>query len=87
MKPINSEEDIEVMKTFGERLSDLFAKERIDRHALAEDLGVHYNTICHWLSGKANPSLTHLYKIVEYFKDSVDVISTLFPELISKYWW
>lgn len=81
MKKINSEEDLEILRVFGKRLNKMLKEENIDKNLLAEDLGIHPNTLRCWILGRANPTLTHLYKLVLYFKDSVEIIDELFPEI------
>ena len=84
MTKINNEKDQEVMKVFGKRLDKMLKKENITKSILAEDLGIHVNTIRGWVLGRSNPTLTHLYRLVEYFKDSVDLLDELFSELKEK---
>lgn len=84
MTKINNEKDQKIMKIFGKRLDKMLKDENISKSILAEDLGIHVNTLRCWILGRSNPTLTHLYRLVEYFGDSVDLLGELFPELKEK---
>ncbi len=48
--------------------------EGISQYALAKKLGISQSTISNWLNGKKEPSIESLWKIADYFGESVDYI-------------
>lgn len=78
---MNSEEDLEMMKAFGNNLKKAISRKKVTRYKVAESIGVHDNTIDGWIAGRINPSLTKIMKLVDYFKDRPELIVVIFPEL------
>ncbi|PKQ26887.1 MAG: transcriptional regulator [Actinobacteria bacterium HGW-Actinobacteria-4] len=68
------------------RIAMLRAERRVSRRALAEALGVHYQTVGYLERGEYSPSLSLALKIAEYFDVPVEVIfsSSPFPPLGSE---
>ncbi len=48
--------------------------EGISQYALAKKLGISQSTISNWLNGKKEPSIESLWKLADYFGESVDYI-------------
>ena len=57
-----------------ERIKYLMEAEDISQYALAKKLGISQSTICNWLNGKKEPSIESLWKLADYFGESVDYI-------------
>lgn len=57
-----------------ERIKYLMQAEGISQYALAKKLGISQSTISNWLNGKKEPSIESLWKIADYFGESVDYI-------------
>ena len=57
-----------------ERIKYLMDAEDISQYALAKKLGISQSTICNWLNGKKEPSIESLWKLADYFGESVDYI-------------
>lgn len=61
------------------RIAQLRAERRISRRALAEALGVHYQTIGYLERGEYSPSLHLALRIAAFFELPVEVIFSLEP--------
>lgn len=61
------------------RISVLRADRKVSRRQLADDLGVHYQTIGYLERGEYSPSLILSLKIAAYFKVPVESIFSLEP--------
>lgn len=48
--------------------------EGVSQYALAKKLGISQSTISNWLNGKKEPSIESLWKLADYFGESVDYI-------------
>lgn len=57
-----------------ERIKYLMEAEDISQYALAKKLEISQSTICNWLNGKKEPSIESLWKLADYFGESVDYI-------------
>lgn len=57
-----------------ERIKYLMQAEGISQYALAKKLGISQSTISNWLNGKKEPSIESLWKLADYFGESVDYI-------------
>ena len=57
-----------------ERIKYLMEAEDISQYALAKKLGISQSTICNWLNEKKEPSIESLWKLADYFGESVDYI-------------
>lgn len=64
-------------ETFGQRLIELRAEKKLSQHALALELGVGKSVISLWELDKADPTLTNLIKIAEFFDVSIDYLAGL----------
>ena len=65
------------------RIAMLRAERSISRRQLADELGVHYQTIGYLERGEYSPSLYLALRIAEFFEVSVEVLfsTTPFPRL------
>ncbi|WP_235934394.1 helix-turn-helix transcriptional regulator [Paramicrobacterium chengjingii] len=63
--------------TVHNRIAMLRAERRVSRRALAEALGVHYQTIGYLERGEYSPSLYLALKIAAYFEVPVEVLFSL----------
>lgn len=61
------------------RIAMLRAERGISRRALADALGVHYQTIGYLERGEYSPSLQLALQIAEYFDVGVEVVFSLRP--------
>lgn len=61
------------------RIAMLRAERRVSRRALADALGVHYQTIGYLERGEYSPSLSLALRIAEYFDVPVEVIFSTSP--------
>lgn len=61
------------------RISVLRADRKVSRRKLAEDLGVHYQTIGYLERGEYSPSLILSLKIAAYFNVPVESVFRLEP--------
>ena len=68
------------------RIAMLRAERGVSRRQLADELGVHYQTIGYLERGEYSPSLYLALRIAEYFEIPVEVIFSTapFPRLGSK---
>lgn len=57
-----------------ERIKYLMQAEGVSQYALAKKLGISQSTISNWLNGKKEPSIESLWKLADYFGESVDYI-------------
>lgn len=57
-----------------ERIKELMKVEGISQYALAKKLGISQSTICNWLNGKKEPSIESLWKLADFFGESIDYI-------------
>ncbi len=57
-----------------ERIKELMKVEGISQYALAKKLGISQSTICNWLNGKKEPSIESLWKIADFFGETIDYI-------------
>ena len=48
--------------------------EGISQYALAKKLGISQSTICNWLNGKKEPSIESLWKLADFFGETIDYI-------------
>lgn len=74
------------LRQFGGRLKELLKRLNITQKKLAEGIGVAPYTVSLWVRGKANITLTSLYKVIEFFYytfPKCKVISSLFPDWIT----
>lgn len=82
-----SETDFITLKDFGGRLKTLLKSLNITQKKFAKEIEVAPYTVSLWVNGKANITLTSLYKIIDYFHDSYPnhkAVLSLFPELVKK---
>ncbi len=61
------------------RIAQLRAERRISRRALAEALGVHYQTVGYLERGEYSPSLHLALRLAEYFEVPVEAIFSITP--------
>ena len=61
------------------RIAMLRAERGVSRRALAEAMGVHYQTIGYLERGEYSPSLALALQMAEYFEVSVEVLFSLKP--------
>ncbi|WP_406862650.1 helix-turn-helix transcriptional regulator [Streptomyces sp. HUAS MG47] len=61
------------------RLSAVRAERKVSRQALAEAVGVHYQTIGYIERGQYNPSLDLALKVARYFELPVEALFSLEP--------
>lgn len=61
------------------RIAVLRAERGVSRRALADALGVHYQTIGYLERGEYSPSLHLALRIAEYFEVPVEVVFSLAP--------
>ncbi|MCX2184437.1 MULTISPECIES: helix-turn-helix transcriptional regulator [unclassified Streptomyces] len=61
------------------RLSVVRAERKVSRQALAEAVGVHYQTIGYIERGQYNPSLDLALKVARYFELPVEALFSLEP--------
>jgi putative transcriptional regulator len=61
------------------RLSQLRAERGVSRRALADELGVHYQTIGYLERGEYSPSLHLALRIAAFFELPVEVVFSLEP--------
>jgi DNA-binding XRE family transcriptional regulator len=61
------------------RIAMLRAERGISRRELADELGVHYQTIGYLERGEYSPSLYLALKIAEYFDVSLEVVFSVTP--------
>ena len=57
-----------------ERIRELMKVEGISQYALAKELGISQSTICNWLNGKKEPSSESLWKIADFFGETIDYV-------------
>ena len=57
-----------------ERIKELMKVEGISQYALAKQLGISQSTICNWLNGKKEPSIESLWKIADFFGETIDYV-------------
>lgn len=57
-----------------ERIKYLMEAEDLSQYSLAKKLGISQSTICNWLNGKKEPSIESLWKLADYFGESIDFI-------------
>jgi len=57
-----------------ERIRELMKVEGISQYALAKELGISQSTICNWLNGKKEPSIESLWKIADFFGETIDYV-------------
>lgn len=57
-----------------ERIKYLMDAEDISQYALAKKLGISQSTICNWLNGKKEPSIESLWKLADYFGETIDFL-------------
>ena len=57
-----------------ERIKELMKVEGISQYALAKKLGISQSTICNWLNGKKEPSIESLWKLADFFGETIDYI-------------
>lgn len=60
--------------TVAERIRELMKVEGISQYALAKELGISQSTICNWLNGKKEPSIESLWKIADFFGETIDYV-------------
>ena len=56
------------------RIKELMKVEGISQYALAKKLGISQSTICNWLNGKKEPSIESLWKLADFFGETIDYI-------------
>ncbi|MBT2507182.1 MULTISPECIES: helix-turn-helix transcriptional regulator [Streptomyces] len=61
------------------RLAMVRAERKVSRQALAEAVGVHYQTIGYIERGQYNPSLDLALKVAEFFELPVEALFSLRP--------
>ena len=57
-----------------ERIKELMKAEGISQYALAKKLGISQSTICNWLNGKKEPSIESLWRLADFFGETIDYI-------------
>lgn len=57
-----------------ERIKYLMDAEDISQYSLAKKLGISQSTICNWLNGKKEPSIESLWKLADYFGETIDFL-------------
>ena len=57
-----------------ERIKELMKVEGVSQYALAKKLGISQSTICNWLNGKKEPSIESLWKLADFFGETIDYI-------------
>ena len=57
-----------------ERLKELMQEQSLTQVKLAENIGLHQSTICTWLSGKKEPSISSLWILADYFNVDIDYL-------------
>lgn len=57
-----------------DRIKHLMETEEISQYALAKKLGISQSTICNWLNGKKEPSIENLWKLADYFGETIDFL-------------
>ena len=57
-----------------ERIRELMKVEGISQYALAKKLGISQSTICNWLNGKKEPIIESLWKLADFFGETIDYI-------------
>lgn len=57
-----------------ERIKYLMDAEDISQYSLAKKLGISQSTICNWLNGKKEPSIENLWKLADYFGETIDFL-------------
>ena len=68
-----------VSESVHNRIALLRAEQGVTRRALADALGVHYQTVGYLERGEYSPSLNLALKIAEYFEVPVEVIFSTAP--------
>lgn len=66
--------EIDIQRTFAERLKDLRLEKNLSALKLSKELGVDDNTILRWEKGLMVPNIINLYKIATYFGVSADYL-------------
>jgi DNA-binding XRE family transcriptional regulator len=66
-------------ETIHNRIAMLRAERGVSRRALAEALGVHYQTIGYLERGEYSPSLHLALRVAEYFEVPVEVVFSVRP--------
>ncbi|MCH5260231.1 MAG: helix-turn-helix transcriptional regulator [Lachnospiraceae bacterium] len=70
---------------FGNRLKRVLLRLKIKQKDFAEKINVTPNTVCLWVKGKRDISLTYLYRIIDYFHDSFpdfNAVLELCPDMV-----
>lgn len=62
------------MEKFSERLKELRNETGVSMKRLAEAIGVSDASVCKWENGIAEPKVTYLIKLSEFFNCSVDYL-------------
>lgn len=57
-----------------ERIKYLMDADDISQYSLAKKLGISQSTICNWLNGKKEPSIESLWKLADYFGETIDFL-------------
>jgi len=66
--------EINIGRTFAERLKDLRIEKGLSALKLSKELGVDDNTILRWEKEIMVPNIINLYKIATYFSVSADYL-------------
>ncbi len=70
---------VAMSETIHNRIAMLRAERGVSRRALAEALGVHYQTIGYLERGEYSPSLHLALRVAEYFEVPVEVVFSVRP--------
>lgn len=57
-----------------ERLKELMKNYNVNQSQLAEAIGVSQSSISGWVTGKKEPSIESLWKLANYFDETVDYL-------------
>lgn len=65
---------LEIKIKVAERIKKLMVTENISQRELAKRINVSSSAVCAWLSGKKEPSIESLWKLANYFDETVDYL-------------
>lgn len=74
-------DDKQQLLDFGLKLRETLNTFNISRKEVATSLGIHINTLNHWIVGDFQPKLVDLQKLNLFFKTKkISIILNLFPD-------